>query len=168
MALQFTIPPDGLSVNQLFGYFDTNKETEWPAVNNSNSFALNPAGDNLFVYCLDDTDTPHFIAGMTWSAGGWKQNCTTEADCGIEGSVLPESLAGVVVEGFPNWRYAGPTLAEPNELRAAMADTKNWEGSDVRYDLSQYGGGGGGGSSGTTVWSSMLLTLILSVVCVWV
>lgn len=135
-------------------------------MNSSNSFALNPDGDNLFVYCLDDTDTPNFIIGMTWSEGGWRTDCGE--DCGIEGSALPESLAdvGLVVEGSPNWRYAGPTLAEPTELKAAMADTANWQGSTTRYDLTQYGGDGGAGSSGSMMlwplWSAFSLASALA------
>lgn len=134
-------------------------------MNNSNSFALNPDGDNLFVYCLDDTDTPNFIVGMTWSAGGWRSDCAE--DCGIEGSALPESLVGLAVEGLPNWRYAGPTNAEPTELKALMADTANWEGSATRYDLTQYGGDGGIGSSRSTMLWSLWSALSLSVVSVW-
>jgi hypothetical protein len=164
---QFTIPSEGLAVNQLFGYFGSNKDEEWPLMNNSKSFALNPDGDNLFVYCLDDTDTPNFIVGMTWSEGGWRSDCGE--DCGIEGSALPESLAGVAVTGFPNWRYAGPTLAEPTELKAAMGDTANWEGSSTRYDLTQYGGDGGLGteSSVSTMLSTLWSALSLLVVLVW-
>ena len=134
-------------------------------MNNSKSFALNPDGDNLFVYCLDDTDTPNFLVGMTWSEGGWRTDCAE--DCGIEGSAKPESLAGVVVEGFPNWRYAGPTLAEPTELKTAMADTANWQGSAARYDLTQYGGDGGRGSSGALVLCSLWSALCLTVAMVW-
>lgn len=132
-TFQYQLPEGGLTAGEIFGmYKDGN---DWTNVNSS-SFALNPLGDNLFLYCLDGVGNPHFIFGFSY-AGSWTE--TGREDYAINETSLPESLSEfgrVTVNTFPNWRFdAESQEQDPEKLRTAFSNNANWIGSELRYDI---------------------------------
>jgi len=128
------LPAAGLQPGERFGTYGDTKAS-WQAVNGT--FNMAPWGDNIFLYCLDDDSKPHFIHGMStfgaWSAPGLEGYDVNQS--ALPGDLIESHLA---LEGFSSWRYNSNALqsGSPDQMKAALSDEGNWEGSDITYGLS--------------------------------
>jgi hypothetical protein len=155
---QYKIPDGGLGQSQIFGLYE--ESTNWETINDS-TFALHPEGDNLFLYCLTAEGEPHFIYGFSFF-GEWDEAGLETYP--VSNSALPASLedvGSVAVEGFSNWRYAGPRTGTPAVMKEAFSIQANWIGSDLRYDMSPPGTSAAASAASTTLLGLAFFYLFL-------
>jgi hypothetical protein len=112
-------------------------------------FDLSVAGDQLFLYCLDADDLPHFITGFSYN-GDW-----TDAqdladldpdDVPLDQSALPEDLfelGSVALPHADNHLYIGNLTGSKAELLSEFMKPDNYEPSDaLRFELVESKGSG--------------------------
>lgn len=140
--LQYKIPETGIASGVQFGMFGEGLK-EW-GVHEDTTFALNPKGDNLFLYCLNQYNEPHFVFGISYGNHTWSENGVLSGDSsnpfwGLEQSALPEELMGVgsiELPGYGNWRYVGPSGLSVDRMKSSFSNSSHWEGSDLRFSFS--------------------------------
>lgn len=89
------------------------------------AFALDPKGEQVFLYCVGATRLVPLAAIS--SNGPFSESDL--ASYGLNESALPTRLAynGTIELGScSEWEYAGVKSAEVSELKASMMNTDNW------------------------------------------
>jgi hypothetical protein len=91
--------------------------------------------DNIFVYCLNADDEPHFIGAVTYNGkfqdAGLSSYTTSD-------TALPDALkegGSVALPSAPNYVYEGPEQGTREELIAAFGDPNNYKGSETPFQI---------------------------------
>jgi hypothetical protein len=136
---QFNIPEGGVGAGVIFGYGDGSPMSDqWE--DPEGLFDLSVTGDQLFLYCLDADDLPHFITGFSYN-GPWMEAEDIQAldEVPLDQSALPEDLFEVGAVFLPhgdNHIYVGNLTGSPADLLLEYMDPSNYEASDaLRYGL---------------------------------
>lgn len=153
------MPKIGLEVSKPFGYSPATKD-EWVSHSN-HTFAVNPEGDNLFLYCETGSGEPHFIFGFSFF-GTWSEPGLAEYD--VNQSALPDSLLGmgsIAVSGSKHWKYVTKGINEPEALRADFSNVSSWQGSDVAFNVDLKNAGSSASVLAlTTMWALLCLVML--------
>jgi hypothetical protein len=134
---QFIIPEGGIDAGAIFSYGDGPFSELWEEPEGLFDLSIN--GDNIFLYCIDADDLPHFITGFSYAGDWFDVDDIDPADPPIDRSALPEDLfefGSVALPHFDNNLYIGNLTAFKSELLAAFMEPGNYEGSDdLRFGL---------------------------------
>ena len=118
-------------------------------------------GEPLWLYCLSKgSGNPRPLTVL--NNGGQLADAFLDTYQDFE-SALPEGFPedGIInLEHFDNLLYSGPEDLQNDDLKVAVRDPSNWQGSNTnRFQLSA--GGNGGGDSATTTTTTTTTTLML-------
>jgi hypothetical protein len=171
-AIRYTVPPEGLPAGRVVEVrIDSRTEGEPGAyvlsvsgasaadftgandtdVVGDQGVSIATTGDKLFVL-IGSLLQPAFLFGVNIGANRWHLGSTTAQHSSDLPPGLADGVSAVAIGTGPtagdevdNGRYAGPVTGTREEIRAAVADPANWEGSDDEIpDLTN-------GASGFTV-----------------
>jgi hypothetical protein len=128
---------EGLPGGSIFGFGDSALIPyggSWESVGSA-SFALAVDGDSVILYCRnEERGDYHHLGGLI--VGQWSRDNNSEMSA--SDSQLPESMRSVgaveIEGGWDSVLYTGMHSGTKAGLLTALADTKNWEGSNsARY-----------------------------------
>lgn len=143
LSTQYSIAAEGRRAGRMFGY-----GVEFPDDNGSwqmidgTTFDLSTLQpDNLFVYCLNADDEPHFLHALTYNDDGFlvAETAAEAAVCESTSTLLPDAFeqgTGALALPFgPNYVYDGNSEGNKVELLAAFADPANYKASNIPYEI---------------------------------
>lgn len=138
-TLEYQVPEGGVRAGRIFAYgVDFPADTGvWSTVDNTVFDLATIAPDNLFVYCLNADDEPHFLSAVTYG-GSFVDSGLLEYKDGETAlpTKLQESEAGSLQLPFsPNYLYEGINSGTRVELLVAFNDPQNYAGSEIPYDI---------------------------------
>lgn len=122
-------------------------------------------GEPLWLYCLSQgSGNPRPLTVL--NNGGQLADSFLGTYQDFE-SALPEGFPedGIInLEHFDNLLYSGPEDLKSDDLKVAVRDPSNWQGSNSnRFQLSADGNGGGDSATrATSTTTTMMMGLILS------
>jgi endonuclease I len=164
---QFNIPEGGIEAGIIFGYGEGSPYSDqWEEA--EGLFDLSVGGDQLFLYCLDADELPHFITGFSFN-GDWAdaQDIAALDEVPLGQSALPEDLfefGSVALPHADNNLYIGTFEGTRAVLLTAFMNPVNYEQSnDLRYELDS-----NRNSGAFSIFSAVVATLtILPLVVAW-
>jgi len=146
---KLTTPLEGIAAGTNFGYgASANLGQDWVPL--EGAFALDPLGEQVFLYCLGSEDVVP-LAAISYNGPFQAAGLPTY---GKNESALPERLAtnGTIVLGqCGTWEYSGPQSAEINVLKSSITTVDNWKGQNCAP-------GSGGFDIGFS-WAQLVWTL---------
>ncbi|KAL3923213.1 MAG: hypothetical protein SGILL_001782 [Bacillariaceae sp.] len=127
---RYTVPTGGIVQGSVFG-FGSNAlfgNADWQQ--ESGTLSLSATGDNVFVYCMKESDgTPNFLSGLSYT-GEWK---APGSSLSSGTSALPHDLSSVgsvALDHMDNYHYVGPTTGTKAALLIHLGDANYWSGSN--------------------------------------
>jgi hypothetical protein len=167
------IPADGIEAGAIFGYGQDNFPfvEQWQP--SSGNFSLDSdIGDNLFMYCINADDLPHFITGYSYA--GPFMNASDFAGLDMinqtQFTVLPDRLMelGNVALPFVRNYFFNVSLAPTDEglipkaeQQQLLQDPANYAGSDVAFRIPDETSGAR--MTIQSLWTIMLLTAAIGI-----
>jgi endonuclease I len=145
LFLQYSIPSGGIKAGRVFGYgvqFPDDEGT-WEVVDDSTFDLSTTQPDNIFIFCYNADDKPHFLQSLIYSDTGYSEAGLPSYE--FNETSVPDDFAragekGVLSLPFsPNYLYVGPKEGNKNELLAAFADPANYAGSETPYNINTSG-----------------------------
>jgi hypothetical protein len=91
---------------------------------------LHKDGEPVFIYCIDAAGDQRPLLAFNY---GGEFKPAGQDSYGETESALPENLGeeGLInLPHFDNYLYVGPSDLDEEELKAAIRDPKNWDGSN--------------------------------------
>jgi len=136
-TFEYTIGEGGLSTGDIFGfggkYPDDKGSWEF-----TGTFDLSTSvPDNLFVYCLDVYEEPHFLLAVTYNGNFSDPNLDSYS---FSETALPEEFleleyGSLALPFFPNFLYRGRGDGRVDQLLESFSDPANYEGSLMPFEL---------------------------------
>jgi len=131
-TMSFVTPEGGLDGGAVFGYGadDMPFQEIWEPV--QGTFSLSEAGEIIFLYCINAAGDQRPLLAFNYGGAWVPEGLDTYEE---NESALPTNLgltSLVNLEHFNNYFYVGESDLPEEELKLAVSQQANWEGSDTR------------------------------------